>query len=169
MWQNRLWMFNDQIQYNNSAIYTALNTSNVFNGTDSGTLQFGDQTPVIAAAAIYNMYFMYNDLEQLIVAKTRETYRLSGSPSSWVVQRISSNVGCVAPLTMVSADVTAVDNIKKQVAIWMGDKGIYISDGATVLPISGRYSMLFQSQRCPVYLIPPCGPAWDGMIPRSIL
>ena len=137
MWQNRLWLFNDQTQYNNSALYSALNTSNVFNGTDTGILQFGDQTPVIAAAGIYNMYFMYNGLEQLIVAKENETYRLSGtSPSTWVVQRISANVGCVAPLTMVSADVTAVDNARKQVAIWMGDKGVYISDGATVLPIS---------------------------------
>jgi hypothetical protein len=137
MWQNRLWMFNDQIQYANSAIYTALNTSNVFNGTDSGTLQFGDQTPVMAATSIYNMYFMYNGLEQLIVAKENETYRVSGSaPSNWVVQRISANVGCVAPLTMVSADVTAVDNARKQVAIWVGDKGVYVSDGATVLPIS---------------------------------
>jgi hypothetical protein len=137
MWQGRLWLFNDQTQYNNSTFYSALNTSNVFNGTDSGTLQFGDQTPVMAAAAIYNMYYMYNGLEQLIVAKENETYRVSGTkPSDWVVQRISANVGCVAPLTMVSADVTAMDNQRKQVAIWVGDKGVYTSDGATVVPIS---------------------------------
>jgi hypothetical protein len=137
MWAGRLWLFNDQSQYNNSAIYTALNTSNVFNGTDSGTLQFGDQTPVMAAAAIYNMYYMYNGLEQLLVTKENETYRVTGTkPSDWVVQRISANVGCVAPLSMVSADVTAIENAKKQVAIWVGDKGVYVSDGATVTPIS---------------------------------
>ena len=70
-------------------------------------MQFGDQTPVMAAAAIYNMYYMSNGLEQLIVTKENETYRVTGTkPSDWVVQRISANVGCVAPLTMVSADVT---------------------------------------------------------------
>ncbi|MGP8154362.1 MAG: hypothetical protein ACLQBQ_09535 [Smithella sp.] len=144
MWQNRLWMFNDQIQYANSVLYAAANTSNVFNGTDSGTLQFGDQTPVMAATGIYNMYFMYNGLEQLIVAKESETYRVSGtSPSTWVVQRISANVGCVAPLSMVSADVTVIDNMKKQVAIWMGDKGIYETDGASVTMISDDIRCFF--------------------------
>jgi hypothetical protein len=135
--QNRLFLFNETNGDNNKAIYSTFNSPDIWNGSDTGMLLFGDKTSVTAAASIYNVFNTTGGIEQLIVTKKNETYRLTGTdPKTWSVQRISTNVGCIAPLTMTSADMTAVDNVKRQIAIWMSDKGVFMSDGATVQSIS---------------------------------
>jgi hypothetical protein len=142
--QNRLFLFGETNNRKNNAIYSAYNSPDIFNGPDSGSLQFGDETDIMAAAGIYNVFNTTGGIEQLIVTKKNETYRVTGSsPSTWSVQRISTNVGCIAPLTMVSADMTNVENIKRQVAIWMSDKGVFMSDGASVLSISDDIACYF--------------------------
>jgi len=146
IFQNRLWLFNEYNANPNKAVYSAYNTPDVWNGTDSGELYFGDSTKIIAAASIYNVFSSAGGIEQLIVAKKNETYRVTGTkPADWSVQKVSSNVGCVAPLTMVSADAVAVDNVKRQVAIWVSDKGVYMSDGASVTSISDDIRCYFDS------------------------
>ncbi|MDD5006353.1 MAG: LamG domain-containing protein [Candidatus Omnitrophica bacterium] len=142
--QNRLFLFNETNGDRNKATYSVYNSPDIFNGDDSGELYFGDNTEIIAAAGIYNVFNTTGGIEQLIVTKKNETYRVTGSsPSTWSVQRISTNVGCIAPLTMVSADMTNIENVKRQVAIWMSDKGVFISDGATVTSISDDISCYF--------------------------
>jgi hypothetical protein len=142
--QNRLFLFNETNKQKNQAIYSAYNSPDIFNGDDSGLLQFGDDTDLIAAAGIYNVFNTTGGIEQLIVTKKNETYRVTGSsPDTWSVQRISTNVGCIAPLTMASADVTDVEKVKRQVAIWMSDKGVFITDGATVTSISDDIACYF--------------------------
>jgi hypothetical protein len=142
--QNRLFLFNETNGKKNQSIYSVYNAPDIWNGSDSGTLQFGDATDIQAAAGIYNVFNTTGGIEQLIVTKKNETYRVTGSsPSTWSVQRISSNVGCIAPLTMVSADMTTVDTVKRQVAIWMSDKGVFMTDGATVSSISDDIACYF--------------------------
>lgn len=135
--QNRLFLFNESNGAKNRAIYSVANAPDIFNGTDSGELIFGDRTSITAAATVYNV-FNTTGLEQLIVTKKNETYRLSGDgPDNWEVQKISGNIGCVAPLSMVSAEITeTAKGTKRQVAIWQSDKGFVMSDGAAVVPIS---------------------------------
>ncbi len=135
--QNRLFLFNDKGGNKNAGFYSASNAPDIFNGDDSGTLIFGGKTELTAATTIYNV-FMNATVDQMIVTKANETYRLSGSdPTTWVLQRMSANIGCVAPLTMVSCEVIdATSDVKRTVAIWQGSAGIYMSDGATIVPIS---------------------------------
>lgn len=142
--QNRLFLFNESSGAKNRAIYSVGNAPDIFNGTDSGELVFGDRTSITAAAVAYNV-FNTTGVEQLIVTKKNETYRLSGDgPDNWEVQKISGNVGCVAPLSMVSAEITeTAKGTKRQVAIWQSDKGFVMSDGAAVVPISDEIKPYF--------------------------
>lgn len=144
MFQNRLFLFNEYGGMKNKAVYSVYNTADIFNGADSGELYFGDNTDISAAVSIYNVFNATGGIEQLIVTKKNETYRLTGyDAKTWSVQRISTNVGCIAPFSMVSADIADLDNTKRQVAIWTSDKGVYMSDGATVRSISDDIACYF--------------------------
>ena len=136
--RNRLFLFNEANGDKNKAQYSAENSPDIFNGDDSGFLYFGDNTEVTAAAQVYNV-FRTAATDQLIVAKKNETYRVAGDdPTTWVVQRLSGNIGCVAPLSFVVCDVAdgTEEGVKRQVIVWQSDKGFVLSDGAAVIPIS---------------------------------
>lgn len=134
--QNKLFLFNEKSGAKNKAIYSVTNAPDIFNGTDSGEMVFGDRTELIAAASVYNV-FTDSAVEQLIVTKKNETWRLSGDFSeNWTLKKISSNIGCVAPLTMISAEATDTSpDQKKTVAIWVSDRGPVMSAGSSVIPI----------------------------------
>lgn len=136
--QNRLFLFNEYNGARNKSVYSMENAPDIFNGPDSGTLFFGSNTDVTAAVSVYNV-FGNSAVDQLIVAKKNEIYRLSGDdPTTWVVKRISANIGCIAPLSMVTCEITGgkEDPSPRQVVIWQGDKGFYMTDGSVVVPIS---------------------------------
>lgn len=136
MFQNRTFLFNEKTGQKNKAVYSVANSPDIYNGDDSGEIFFGDKTDLIAATTVYNI-FQNTAVEQLLVTKKNETWRVSGSsPDDWVLQKMSGNIGCVAPLSMVSAEVTTTSNeTARSVAIWVSDKGPVMSDGATILPI----------------------------------
>lgn len=152
VYQNHLFLFNEYNGLKNKAIYSMEAAPDIFNGAYTGTFYFGDDTDIIAAANVYNV-FGNSAYDQLIVGKRSEIYRLSGDyPSAWTSKRISSTVGCAAPLSMVSAvahGLTEDDN-PKNVVIWQGDEGFYMTDGATVTPISEDIKVYFDENdsRC---------------------
>lgn len=134
--QNRVFLFNERHGSVNKAIYSVDNSPDIWNGSDSGEIIFGDRTGITAAGVVYNV-FTDTATEQLLVTKKNETWRLSGdTTSNWTLKKISSNIGCIAPLSMVSAELadTATDQ-KKTVAIWVSDRGPVMSAGASVIPI----------------------------------
>jgi hypothetical protein len=136
VFQNKLFLFNEKAGAKNKAVYSVTNAPDIFNGSDSGQIVFGDKTELIAAAVVYNV-FTDSAVEQLLVTKKNETWRLSGDTSqNWTLKKISSNVGCTAPLTMVSAEVadTGGDS-RKTVAIWVSDRGPVMSAGSAIIPI----------------------------------
>ena len=136
VFQNKLFLFNEKSGSINKAIYSVTNAPDIFNGSDSGQMVLGDKTGLIAAAVVYNV-FTDSAVEQLLVTKKNETWRLSGDYSNnWTLKKISSNIGCVAPLTMVSAEIadTAVDQ-RRTVAIWVSDRGPVMSTGSSIIPI----------------------------------
>jgi hypothetical protein len=144
-YQNRLFLFNEFNGAKNKAIYSMENAPDIFNGTDTGTLYFGDDTEIIAVANVYNV-FGNSAYDQLIVGKKNEIYRLSGdSPETWTVKRISLTVGCVAPLSMVSTAITGEGGNAKQIVIWQGDNGFYMTDGSAVVPISDDIKCYFDA------------------------
>lgn len=136
--RNRLFLFNDANGDRNKAQYSVENSPDIFNGADSGYLYFGDNTELTAAGQLYNVY-RTGTADQLIVTKKNETYRLSGDdPTTWVVQRLSGNIGCIAPLSLAVCDAAegAEEGAKRQVAIWQSDKGFMMTDGAAIVNIS---------------------------------
>lgn len=134
--QNRLFLFNEKSGLKNAAIYSNANAPDIFNGDDSGSVLFGDKTGLTAAKTIYNV-FQNTAVEQMLVTKASETWRLAGNdPSTWELKRMSANIGCVVPLSMVSAEVTeTTTDVRRSVAIWVSDKGPVMSDGAAIYPI----------------------------------
>jgi hypothetical protein len=144
-YQNRLWLFDEVNGGGNVARYSALNSPDIFNGKDSGMFIIGNGSTITAAASLYNVLTSTTgSMEQLIITKKDETHRLiAATNAGWNVQKISSTVGCTAPLTMTAADLADIDNTKKQIAIWMNDKGVYMSDGNTVRSISDDIKVYF--------------------------
>lgn len=134
--QNRLFLFNEKSGLKNAAIYSNANAPDIMNGDDAGSVIFGDKTELTAAKTIYNV-FQNTAVEQMLVTKAHETWRLAGNdPSTWELKRMSANIGCVAPLSMVSAEVTeTATDVKRSVAIWVSDKGPVMSDGASIYPV----------------------------------
>jgi hypothetical protein len=141
--QNRLFLFNEKSGDKNKAIYSTYNAPDIMNGDDYGEITFGDRQELTAAVVLYNIY-TNTAVEQMLVTKRNETYRISGTnPSNWILHKMSSNIGCVAPLSMVSAEMTESADIKRTVAIWQSDKAIVMSDGATIVPISDDIKCYF--------------------------
>jgi hypothetical protein len=143
--RNRLFLLNESNGDKNKAQYSVENSPDIFNGADSGYLYFGDNTELTGAAQIYNV-FRTGVADQLIVTKKNETYRVSGDdPTTWIVQRMSGNIGCVAPLSIVACDVGegAEEGTKRNVVIWQSDKGFVLSDGAAITDISQEIGVYF--------------------------
>ena len=144
--QSRAWFFDEHEGERNKAIYSAYNSPNVFNGDDSGALYFGDGRPVTAARVLFNIY-RTSGVTQLIVTKEHETWRVLGSdPDSFEVEQITDNVGCVAPLTMATAEEAEVSRgVHRQILIWQGSEGVYMCDGAAVYSISDDIKMYWDA------------------------
>lgn len=144
MHQGRLFLLNEYNGQRNKVIYSMDNAPDVFNGDDTGEFYVGDQTDITAAVTVYNV-FGNTAYDQMIIGKEGEIWRLAGDgPTTWAIKRISPNVGCVAPQSMVSVEVTGEDETqRRQVAIFQGDRGFYMTDGATVKKISGDINCYF--------------------------
>lgn len=137
MFQGRTFLFGEDDKALNKAIYSAYNTPHVFNGSDSGVLYFGDESEVVATATIYNV-FQTSGLDQLLIFKKNETWRLFGDgPENWQSQQMTGNVGCIAPLSVAVAEISdIVEGLKRHVVIWQSAHGVYESDGASIQRIS---------------------------------
>lgn len=142
LYAGRSFLFNETVGQQNKGIYSAYNAPDIWNGEDSGSRYFGDEQGLTAAVPIYNV-FQYSGVYQLIVCKQHETWRLWGDwtdePQYWELQKISGNIGCVAPLSMAACDVGEAgqeSGIKRQLAIWQTDTGVVKCDGATIQSIS---------------------------------
>jgi hypothetical protein len=128
----------------NRVDYSLTNAPDVFNGFDSSmdgvqSLFFGGSEPLTTGIQIYNRYGS-NLLTQWIALKDNETYILKGNgPEDFQIEPISMNVGCPAPLTLVTAEVgfELVEGIVRNVAIWLDSTGPYMFDGAVLVPIKG--------------------------------
>ena len=137
LFQERAFLFCEEGGDKNKARYSAYNSPDVWNGDDAGVLYFGDAKELTAAAVIYNV-FQATGFDQLLVTKKHETWRVTGdAPDTWVVKQMSSNIGCVAPLTMAVCEIAEVEeDVKRHVAIWQTDHSVVMCDGARIQPIS---------------------------------
>lgn len=137
MFQGRAFLFNALDSYRNATVYSMYNSPDIWTGSDTGTLYFGDEQELTSAAVLYNV-FRTTAYEQLIVNKKNETYRVFGDgPDNWEVQQISGTVGNVAPLSMAVCETADIsEDLKRQVVAWQSSSGVVICDGATIEKIS---------------------------------
>ena len=105
--QDRLWLCSQTKNHKNAATCSSVDTANVFNGSDSQTLYFGDNAELTAAASIFTQIgsTFYNPM---VFTKANQTWVVIGSgPDDWVKYPISLTEGCTAPLTMQVINVPA--------------------------------------------------------------
>ena len=137
--QSRAFLFSETEGEENKLIYSAYNSPDVWDGADSGELYFGNETKLTGYGLIYNV-FKTSGLDQMIVTKKRETWRVFGNgPDNWEVQKMSSNVGCVAPRSIAVVEVSDfgdTDAAKRHVMMWQSDRGVVVCDGASVQLVS---------------------------------
>jgi hypothetical protein len=137
-WQNRNWLFNDQVQYKNQSIASSYGTNCVFNGTDSVTFEYGNDEEVVGAATLFTRFggTLYDNL---IVLKKNALYLIDGySSDTYRRYTISSKIGCVAPLTIKTCDTSyeISPGLTKHIIIFQSARGIEMFDGNAVTLVS---------------------------------
>jgi len=134
----------DQGNESNRCDYSQTNSTEIWNGADSSdggvySLYFGGSEPLTAAREIYNRYGSAV-ITLLAAFKNGETYVLKGDTvEEYTISKVSSNIGCPAPLTMTSVEVAfeVASELRRNLLIWLSDVGPYTFDGQTLGPIKG--------------------------------
>ena len=154
LWQNRLWMFNDQVDKKNTGLYSAYGTNCVFNGDDSGIREFGDSNELTCGETMFSRYGtgLYDNM---VLLKTSSLFLIDGTTPPWTTYTISSKIGCVAPLTLKRCDMSyeVTQGVSKHVLIFRSARGVEFFDGNTLTSISGDISNFFDSSS-PDYIDP---------------
>lgn len=128
----------------NRVDFSMPNAADVFNGEQSSmggkqALYFGGTQELVAGAQLYNR-FGSNIFSIFLALKRGETFLLHGdTPEEMKIYPVNPNVGCVAPLTLATAEVgfESAEEVTRQVAIWLSHAGPVMFDGASLLPVKG--------------------------------
>lgn len=145
MYRNQLFLFSfKEGKQGNRADYCLPNAPDVWNGdlsSDDGlqSLFFGGSEECTAAIELYNRYGS-NIFALLVVTKKTETYVLTGSsPFNYQIFSISKRLGCVAPLTLIAAEVAyqVTSDVVRNIAMWVSHAGPVIFDGTVLSPLGG--------------------------------
>ena len=127
-------------------------TPQVFNGFDSMDVYFGDDGELTAGTELFSQYG--SSLYSIILMfKDNETWIIAGQDiNEWENNTflVSSTIGCPAPLTLKTINLSSPTVQNRTVAIWQGANGIYMSDGKTPIPIHGDIKEFFDKRdsRC---------------------
>ena len=145
LWQNRLWLFNDQSDLKNTGLCSSYGSNCVFNGTDSVSLEFGDNKELLAGQSMFTRFAsgLYDDL---VIFKRDATFMVDGSgPSSWIRYTVSDRVGCVAPLTLQRCDVSygVSEGMTKHVLLWRSSRAVEFFDGNSLNSIKEDIQSFF--------------------------
>lgn len=128
---DRLWLINQ-----NTALCSAQDSPDIFNGEDSFEIPFGDDRNLTAAAEVY-CQFGANLYAILIFTKANETWTVyQDTEGNWQKFRVSASIGCAAYETMKTANINP-ENVSQNgsIAIWQGTHGIYMFDGRSIVAI----------------------------------
>lgn len=131
--------------------YGVKDTVDCYNGLDSSSrgkqLTVGkNNTELVATANVFNRFgaSLYNSE---IILKASETFLLDGTgPDDFTISQISENIGCVAPKTLVTAEISfeATKDAVRNIAIWVSQYGPMIFDAAVIVPLRGIELVYFK-------------------------
>ncbi len=145
---DRLMLGCDNYGNKNELWVSAQDRPEVLNGSDFQRIQFGDNQALTGGVPIFAQYAS-NIYNIILIFKATQTWILqwnqSNTGTSWSRYCISPNVGCPAPNTICSASVAFDNNVSqvKNVAIWRGNNGIYISNGQSPYCVSDDIKHVF--------------------------
>lgn len=161
--QGRLMLCSNSDENKNVVLVSAKNSPNVYNGEDSAELYIGDDTELTAGVELFSQ-FGSSLFNLTIFFKNNEMWALSGNaPDTWELYRISEVVGCPAHKTLTFVNLpteNAAPGGNRNLAIWQGSDGIYMSDGRAPVPVHFDIENYFDKNK------PECIPA--SMIGQSV-
>lgn len=153
MWQNALWLLNEDCNKQNAAIRSMPMTVCVFNGQNSieqvSPLEFGNADPITGGASLYTR-FGGGVFSNLVVFKRSEVWIVDGTgPADYRIFKISDSYGCVAPATLVtcSTGFEVAPGVVKHILIWQAANSVVVFDGNAVMPISDDVKNYFDPTR----------------------
>lgn len=110
-----------------------------YNGDDSVDLYFGGDGELTAGVELFSLYS--STLYSIILMfKDNETWAVAGQDiNDWATNTfiLSTSIGCPAPLTLKTVNLSAEpgEGVNRNLAIWQGANGVYMSDGRAPIPI----------------------------------
>jgi len=131
MAQDRLFLAHD-----NKLLYSALETNCTFNGDDSTDITFEEAGILNGGCSLYSQYgsSLYN---LILVFSNTKFWVVSGTIPSTSTNLVTDSVGLAAPLTLATVALPAdvAPGLNRNVAVWQGANGVYVSDGRSPIPI----------------------------------
>ena len=146
---NRVWLCSDQSGQKNKVICSNSQTCDVYNGSDSATFFFGDESEITAACWLYSQYgtTLYNTM---VFTKVNETHILVGDgPSNWAQYQVSPAIGCPAPQTLcvVPGESELYGGTTRAIAIWQGNEAVYMFDGKGFMALTNDIADWFEIRK----------------------
>jgi hypothetical protein len=144
--QNRLLLCSNLTRKKNTILYSSMDSSQVFNGDDSGELEFGDETSITCGCSLFAQ-FGANLYNLSILFKDAEMWTLTFTDDKWIRYKITETIGCPSPHTICTTIAPPNEQMKdmnKYVAVWQAHNGIYISDGRAPRCISNEIEDRFR-------------------------
>ena len=137
--QGRVLLCADMSGQKNKAIVSSKFMPQVYNGSDSVDIYFGDEGELTCGTELFSQ-FGASLFSLIFMFKNNETWMMAGQDiNQWEVNTflLSSSIGCPAPLTLKTVNLNAEpgQGINRSLAIWQGSCGIYMSDGRAPIPI----------------------------------
>ena len=184
MYKNRLMLCGFSAEgEGNRMDYCAPNAPDVYNGSQTSnnkfnSIYFGGNEPILGATQLFNR-FGASIFSMLLIHKSTETYIFVGNdPTDFEVYPVSMTVGCPAPLTICTTEVSleGEGNYARNFVIWLSHYGPVMFDGAVIVPIKGvehyfdpvkteciDWSMAYKSRAW----IDPINKEWNLLIPSG--
>ena len=147
--QGRTFLLSNQADKKNTAIVSKTKTLNAFNGKDTTTFEFGDETEINAGVELF-VKLTTGAESDVLITKANSTFLLTGtSPADWVITEINGDTGCTAPYTLKASPIGLEFSPlqSKQVAIWQSQSGIVLYDSNSIFPISDSISNFFDQTK----------------------
>jgi hypothetical protein len=121
--------------------YTPTGQPDVWNGKQSSAqgqeITVGGEEALTCAVEMSNRYAGVLTAFA-VVLKAAETWVLQGNtPDTFSLYRINDVVGCPAPLSLTTAELTPTprEPIPRTIALWCSQKGPVYCDGSTIVPL----------------------------------
>lgn len=121
----------------NTLIQSVTSSPQVFNSQYAYEIEFGDDKELTGGCVLYSQFgaSLYN---LVMIFKANESWALiKNADNTWTRYIIDSGVGLAAHDTLrtTTLPLETATGLNRNLAIWQGTNGIYVSDGRSPIPI----------------------------------